>query len=371
MDKNIVETHLDQSGETVGAMRMSRRKFAQFAVLLAGTSALALKSAPALAEEKQLVFVNWGGDAVKAYDKAYCAPFTADTGVVVKQDTTGPTEGAIAAQVKSGKPAWDVVDTDPFSAQALGRQGMIEPIDYTIVDKSKMREGFSWEYGASSFFYSYIIAYDAAKFGDDPPKGMADFFDLEKYPGKRGMYKWGAGMWEALLIADGVKPEELYPLDIERAHKKLAAFKENVASFWGGGAEFQSLLLNGEASMVLIWSTRSRILEEDSGGDIKTTWAQGFLAPGAFAVVKGNPAGPKLAMEFIASAQDPERQLVMFKEFGHGPANPATDALLPPELKAYNPVDPENAAQQIALDMAWYDEHYSAALDAYLKVISA
>ena len=123
--------------------------------------------------------------------------------------------------------------------------------------------------------------------------------------------------------------------------------------------------------MVLIWSTRSRILEEDSGGDIKTTWAQGFLAPGAFAVVKGNPAGPKLAMEFIASAQDPERQLVMFKEFGHGPANPATDALLPPELKAYNPVDPENAAQQIALDMAWYDEHYSAALDAYLKVISA
>ncbi|MFC3530532.1 hypothetical protein ACFOMH_20435, partial [Paracoccus mangrovi] len=71
MDKNIVETHLDQSGETAGAMRMSRRKFAQFAVLLAGTSALALKSAPALAEEKQLVFVNWGGDAVKAYDGAF------------------------------------------------------------------------------------------------------------------------------------------------------------------------------------------------------------------------------------------------------------------------------------------------------------
>ncbi len=97
----------------------------------------------------------------------------------------------------------------------------MEPIDYKIVDKAKMRPGFGWEYAASSYFFSYIIAYDAKKFKDTPPESMADFFDVAKFPGKRAMYKWGAGMWEALLLGDGVPQDKLYPLDIERAHAKI------------------------------------------------------------------------------------------------------------------------------------------------------
>ena len=76
-------------------------------------------------------------------------------------------------------------------------------------------------------------------------------------------------------------------------------------------------------------------------------------------------------MEFIASAQDPEKQLVMFRMMAQGPANPAADALLPPEEARFNPVAPENFAVQIPLDMAWYEEHYGAALDEYLRIISA
>jgi putative spermidine/putrescine transport system substrate-binding protein len=139
----------------------------------------------------------------------------------------------LQAQYESGKPSWDIVDADPFSAEALGKKGIMEPIDYDVVDKTKMRPGFGWEYSASSYFFSYIIAYDAKKYGDNPPTSMADFFDIEKFPGKRGMYKWGAGMWEALLMGDGVAPADLYPLDVERAHKKLAAFKDNVVSVIG------------------------------------------------------------------------------------------------------------------------------------------
>lgn len=371
MNKYFVEDQLQILADKARAGQISRRRFTQLATLFLGSSAIAIRGSAAFAQSDQLVLVNWGGDAVPAYDNSYAIPFAEATGITVKQDTSGPTEGAITAQVQSGKPAWDIVDTDPFSAEALGKKGMIEPIDYAIVDKSKIREGFAWEYSVAGYFYSYVIAYDATQFGDNPPTGMADFFDIEKYPGKRGMYKWGAGMWEALLLADGVAPADLYPLDLDRAHAKLAAFKDNVAAFWGGGAESQSLLLNGDASMVLIWSTRGRLLEEDSGGDIKQTWAQGLVAPGAFAVIKGNPGGAENAMKFIAFAQEPERQLGMFEALSHGPANPATDALIPDDLKKYNPVDPENFAQQIPLNMAWYEEHYSAALDAYLKVVSA
>jgi putative spermidine/putrescine transport system substrate-binding protein len=88
-------------------------------------------------------------------------------------------------------------------------------------------------------------------------------------------------------------------------------------------------------------------------------------------VVKGNPGGAAAAMQFIASAQDPEKQIVMFRMLGQGPANPAADAMLPAEDARYNPVDPANFALQIPLDMAWYEENYGPALDEYLKIISA
>ncbi len=183
---------------------ISRRRFTQIAAFLLAGAPLALKAKGAMAAANELVFVNWGGDAGKAYDAAYGQAFQKETGIPVKQDGSGPTEGAIEAQVKSGKPSWDLVDADPFSAEALGKKGLMEPIDYKIVDKSKMRPGFGWEYAASSYFFSYIIAYDSSKFGDKVPTGMADFFDVEKFPGKRSLYKWGVGMWEAALLADGV-----------------------------------------------------------------------------------------------------------------------------------------------------------------------
>jgi putative spermidine/putrescine transport system substrate-binding protein len=350
---------------------ISRRQFTQLAALVLAGTPMLLRSTGAFAQAKELVLVNWGGDAITAYDAAYGQAFTKETGITVKMDGSGPTEGAIAAQFKSGAPTWDLVDVDPFSAITLGKKGMLEPIDYTIVDKSKFRPGFGWDHAASTYFFSYVIAYDSEKFGDTAPTGMADFFDVEKFPGKRSLYKWGVSSWEAALLADGVAPAELYPLDMKRAHDKIAAFKENVVAYWGGGAESQSVLLNGEASMAIVWSTRASLIDQDSGGAIKFIWDQGLISPGALAVLKGNPGGKEAAMKFIASAQDPEKQLVMFDKLGQGPANPAADALIPGDKKNFNPVDPANMSKQIPLDMDWYAENYGAALDEYTKIISA
>lgn len=97
---------LDILSEKMTRGEISRRRFiVQIAAfLIAMPLALQAKGARAAADE--LVFVNWGGDAGKAYDAAYGQAFKTDTGVTVKQDGLGPTEGAIEAQVKSGKPSW-------------------------------------------------------------------------------------------------------------------------------------------------------------------------------------------------------------------------------------------------------------------------
>ena len=348
---------------------VSRRRF--MAAAASATALPMLLPRSSYAQAKELVLVNWGGDAIDAYTKAYGEPFEKETGIKVRMDGSGPTEGAITAQAKSGSVTWDIVDVDPFSAITLGKQNFLEPIDYSVVDKSKSRPGFVWDHAMSSYFFSYVIAYDSERFGPDAPKNMADFFNIEKFPGKRTMYKWGVSSWEAALLADGASPENLYPLDIKKAHEKLRAFKENVVSFWGGGAESQTTMLSGEATMGIVWNTRAKLLEQDSGGRIKYIWEQGLLSPGALAVLKGGPGGRDAAMKFLASVQDPQRQLVMFEMLGQGPANPAADALIPADQARHNCVAPENLAKQFPLDMEWYAENYSKALDEYLALISA
>src|SRR3546814_15944935 len=122
-------------------------------------------------------------------------------------DGSGPTEGAITAQAKSGKITWDLLDIDPFSAITLGGQGYLEPIDTAVVDTSKSRPGFVWDYALSTYFFSYVIASDAEKYGSNAPATMADFFVVENIPAKRAMYTGVVSGWEAALRADWKRKE--------------------------------------------------------------------------------------------------------------------------------------------------------------------
>src|SRR3569833_105920 len=127
-DRAFQKDCLEILSAKVARGEISRRRFTQIAAMLEADTPLALKGHTAEAAANELVLVNWGGDAIKAYDAAYGQPFEKEAGITVKEDGTGPTEGAVAAQFKSGKPTWDLVDIDPFSAMTLGAQGMMEPI---------------------------------------------------------------------------------------------------------------------------------------------------------------------------------------------------------------------------------------------------
>ena len=70
-------------------------------------------------------------------------------------------------------------------------------------------------------------------------------FDTKKFPGKRTFYKWSApGVIEIALLADGVPADKLYPLDLDRAFKKLDTIKSDIV-WWGGVVfGFLSALIN-------------------------------------------------------------------------------------------------------------------------------
>jgi putative spermidine/putrescine transport system substrate-binding protein len=66
----------------------------------------------------------------------------------------------------------------------------------------------------------------------------------------------------------------------------------------------------------------------------------------------------------------PARQVALLKSLGTGPANPAAAALVPPELKPHNPMDPDNLKLQVVADELWYADNYLAVLNRFNDVIT-
>ncbi|SSW73172.1 Spermidine/putrescine-binding periplasmic protein [Achromobacter veterisilvae] len=335
----------------------------------AGVSAM-LPLRRAHADAAKIVVCNWGGDAIKHQPAVWGKPFEKATGTKVEFDGTGPSFGKIRTMVESKNVVWDVCDANLAAAHSLGKRGYLEPIDYSIVDRNKVRPGFSSEYGVSHFIYSFVLAYDKKAFGDRVPRTWADFWNTKDFPGMRILPDRVLASLEAALMADGVPADaaKIYPIDEKRALDKIAAIKEH-AIFWKTGAESQQLLRQGEATMGLVWHTRAAVMRREPGSSIDFTWNQGILIPAGWLVPKGNPAGRKV-FDFIASTQSPESQIELLRLMGNGPANPAASALVPPELRKDNPTDDENFRLQIVADAVWHGENQDRIYNEYVKVIT-
>ncbi len=326
-----------------------------------------LTSHRALAEaRKEVVLVNFGGVAVKAFDEAYVQPFAAQGGRIVL-DGSGALNGKILTMVQSGNVTWDICDAGVTTLAELNPRNALEKIDYSIVDKTKVPAEFAYENGVVNYMFSSVMAWDTAKVKETPT--LADFFDLKKYPGRRMMRKDSQAMLELCLIADGVPLDKLYPLDTKRAFAKLATIKAEVL-YWNSGAESQSLMRDGECVMGLLWHTRANVLKAETKGRIAYSFKDGLLQPGLWVVPKGNPAGAE-AFRAIASMQQPEGQVKLLAAMGNGPSNPAAQSLVPSELRLMNPADPANVAVQAKINAAWYLENHSRTFQTYLDFISS
>jgi putative spermidine/putrescine transport system substrate-binding protein len=335
--------------------------------VVVGAGALALGAGGAAqAQAKEVVLTNFGGDAVKAMTEAFVDPFKAKGGKMVI-DGSGPSNGKIKTMVQAKNVTWDVVDSGLGGTGELGPAGLLEEIDYSIVDKSKVQAGFAYKYGVCNYMFSTVQAWDSAKVKEKPT--LADFFDFKKYPGKRLMRKDSQAMYELALMADGVPKDKLYPLDTARALKKIAAIKKDLL-FWASGAESQTMLREGEVVMGWLWNTRANLLTRDTNGRIKFSYENGLLQPGLWVVPKGNPAG-KEAMRAIASMQEPAGQVKLLAAMGNGPANPAAAPLVPAELKAIDPASPDNIAVQAKIDADWYEKNYAKARQEFLDMIAS
>jgi putative spermidine/putrescine transport system substrate-binding protein len=348
---------------------LSRRDFNRSLMLLAAMAGTG-SWRNAVAANGTLVVANWGGDEVPAFEKTYDGVARV-TGSNFKVDGSGPTEGAVKTQVNSGAVRWDVCDGEMYSSYRLGKQGLLTPIDYSIVNKSLIGYGDVHDFGLANYTYSYVIGYDAKRFGKNPPKSWADFWDVKKYPGKRTLYKWMSANLECALLADGVPPERLYPLDVDRALRKIEQLMPHIVTHWSTGAESQQLIRDGEVSMAQMWHTRAELVKQDTAGAVDWSFDGGIVSPSVWMVPKNNPAGAKQSMNFIAYALRPEVQARLMEIYNMGPVSPAVNKTLSPKLQSINPTAPDNLKKQVSLNNRWHADHYGESLQRYLALIGS
>jgi putative spermidine/putrescine transport system substrate-binding protein len=340
---------------------------AKTAVLIAGMTLAAAAVSPARAETT-LTFAGWGGvtqDAVLG--KLFAG---ADKlGIKIRGERSGAWAG-IKAHIMAGAPGWDLTEIGFARCEEASQSGKLMPIDYKIIDKSKMPANLSLPNYVGVFTFSYGIAYQKKKYGKNPPKSWADFYDVKKFPGRRSMLGNGLYALESALMADGVAPKDVYKVlrtsaGVDRAFKKLEQIKPHVAVWWRSTGQAMQLMRDGEVDMAIFPNGRALALVKD-GVNIGFEWNQGFVDVECF-MIPQNAKHPKAAFKLINLALDPKNQATFAATIGYGPVNPKAYkvGILKPDQIAWLPTAPQNIGKQIYADQTWYAS--KAAKDVYLR----
>lgn len=323
---------------------------------------------------KQVVLSNWGGPAVEAFVAAW-GKYEETTGTKVVVDGGGPSAGKIRAMVESRAVTWDLCDANAGEATYLGENGFLEEADWSVVDAANVLPEFKSRWGVCNYVFSYVLAYNTDKLGGRKPASWRDFWNLKEFPGKRGLRKNVVGMCEAAMLADGVAVDKVYealaaPGGLERAMRKFREIKDHVI-FWDSGAQSAQLLRDGEVVMANIWNTRASLLHKESNGKITHIWDGGVLTPSLWAVPKGNPAGRAAAWRFASYSLNPQSQVTLLRLTSNGPSNPKTAAIIPDDLKPFDPTQPQNLAKQVKFSVDWYKDFQDKARDLYIELQSS
>jgi putative spermidine/putrescine transport system substrate-binding protein len=312
-----------------------------------------------------LTFVSYGGIYQDGQMKAGVTPFGVASGAKILQD--GPTDNAkIKAQVTTNNVTWDVIDTtNIFAAQQCGK--LFQPLDETIVDTSKIPAGgITDKCSVPAMSYGLIVVYNTKKYGANPPKSWADFYDTKKFPGKRAIE--GAtgdidpGVIEGALLADGVLPTQMYPLDLNRALKKMSSIRKDLV-FWATGAQSQQLIESGQVDMALVWSGRGYSAVKN-GASFAPMWNQ-WMPEADVIVVPVGAKNPKAAFAMINYYLGATEQAKLTELTSYSPINvdsrPNLDAL----QQSFSTTTPERIADAFHLDNSWWAQNHDTVLSAY------
>ena len=327
---------------------------------------LAFGSSDALAKRKQLIICNFGGYSQKALKKVFFDPFEKKTGIRCI-GTSPPRLPKLKAMVESQNVEWDVVVLLDSWVERAARQNLLEPIDYSRIKKADLYPDAAAKYGVGIYYFASGMAYSKKAFpGENHPRTWADFWDVKRFPGKRGMYKGAMEVLEFALMADGVPIDKMYPLDVDRAFRSLDKIKPYISLWWRRGQEPIQAMVQGEVDMSTAWLTR--VLGAVRGGaPLVANYNQAILRLDMWSVPRGCK-NKKEAMDFIAFSTDPMLQALLANLIPYGPVNKKAFDYISPKLAKGLFSAPENASKMVILNpdgRKWWGENEAKVLERF------
>ncbi|WP_137888924.1 ABC transporter substrate-binding protein [Pseudomonas sp. 2FE] len=322
-------------------------------------TALALGLAcAAQAMAADLTVISFGGANKNAQVKAFYAPWeAAGNGKIIAGEYNGEM-AKVKAMVDTKSVSWNLVEVESPELARGCDEGMFEELDPAqFGNPADFVPGAIQPCGVGFFVWSTVLAYNADKL-QSAPTSWADFWDTEKFPGKRGLRKGAKYTLEFALMADGVAPKDVYSVlatkeGVDRAFKKLDQLKPSI-QWWEAGAQPPQYLASGDVVMSSAYNGRIAAVQKES--NLKVVWNGGIYDFDAWAIPKGAKNSAE-AQKFIAFSVKPEQQKIYSENIAYGPANKQAVPLLDKSLLKDMPTTPENIENQVAMNVTFWADY--------------
>lgn len=356
-------------------MALNRREILAAPLALGAASLLGGAARAQGQLENTLVIRTTGGVFEAALKKNFFDPFTKATGVRVVPVAVsyGEMMAKATAMQAAGKVEWDIISPQYYELATLDH--MLMDLGDCGAMPNVAKEGTTGACGRYGVLYltgGQVLTWDPKAFPNQKPTSWADLWDVQKFPGRRGLPNTGSP-WATMIasqLADGVAPDKLFPLDLDRVFRKLDQIKPHVAVWWRTGNQSQDIMRSGEVVMQLMWSGTAYAAKR-SGISLEWTYNQAIADFGAWTILKGAPH-PKAAQAFIDFyVTNPENHAAFSREMGYTTSSRAAAALLNAEEKKELISSDEVLKQIISPDAKWLQANRAAALERWNKWLAA
>lgn len=313
-----------------------------------------------------ITVASWGGAYSMSQREAYYKPALKDIGLTVLEDEWGGSVSEIRVQVETGDYKWDVIDADAGTGLAACDEGLLEELDWEMLGgQDRFFPGSTTDCTVGTMSYGTIMAYNGDIYSDpeNAPKTVADFFDFEKFPGKRAIYTGSAHNLEmALMASKGMTAEEasMYLQEnadqaFEEATAFLAPFKDQLV-YWETGAMAPQLLADGEVVMTTAWNGRIYNANVEEGKNFVILWDGQKVDYDVWAIPAGHP-NAETAMKFIEYASRPEVMARQSQYIAYGPTTEEATALIAPDVLEDLPTASANLTNAYWAPVEWLGDH--------------
>jgi mannopine transport system substrate-binding protein len=323
------------------------------------------------AQSKEVVVATTGGVYDQALKEIWFEPFTKQTGIKVTTVIATDAEQRSKAQemFQSGNVTWDIINNVDILAASQQNRAFAEDLAEfckQFETRTDLAANTCQPYGVRITYNATLLAFNADKFKDKKPQSWADFWNTKDFPGPRALPNFG-DPWRVLaaaVMADGVTPDKVFPLDIDRAFRKLDQIKPQIQLWWKTGDQSQQGFRNGDYVVGMIWGTRTNALRAE-GQPVQPSYDQAFMLADTMQIVRKSPnrEGALALIKFYLD--NPAVQARFAEKFGVTPASRAAIELMSAEGKAKIPTAPDTFSKIVKHDPEWINANQARMLEAW------